>query len=171
MLFRSEYEESGDFKKLARTHKAIGGVYEQIVKADRPLTKYFRVCYGGLGFADELKMNQYMHEGKPGQELAAFRDKIQEDYPEASFIPNVEDYQEQEGQYISIDICTPLCEMSDIINQRTKVPNVVKEFLATRHPQQFTITTKKVYAEDVGQHYIEQLVDRKSTRLNSSHWE
>ncbi|KAK8146280.1 hypothetical protein G3M48_003371 [Beauveria asiatica] len=155
---QAQYETNiYDFAKLARAERAIATIYETISKSERLVPKYFKVIYRGLGFPTTLRDKQYIFEGSPGERAAAFTDRMQEQYPSAKIITS-EDGDEVEGQFLVISVVTPHRDLSHQIYQRTRVAQVVRDFLLSSHPQVFSITAKRATYGPVQDHYSQKLV-------------
>ncbi|KAJ2973082.1 hypothetical protein NQ176_g6802 [Zarea fungicola] len=146
-----------DFAKLARAERAIATIYETISKSDKLVPKYFKVIYRGLGFPATLRDKQYIYEGSPNERAAAFTDRMQEQYPSARIITS-EDGDEVEGQFLVISVVTPHRDLTHQIYQRTRVPQVIRDFLLSSHPQVFAVTAKRSTSGPVHEHYSEKLV-------------
>lgn len=155
---QTQYETNiYDFAKLARAERAIATIYETISKSDRLVPKYFKVIYRGLGFPTTLRDKQYIYEGSPGERAAAFTDRMQEQYPSAKIITS-EDGDEVEGQFLVISVVTPHRDLTHQIYQRTRIPQVIRDFLLSSHPQVFSITAKRSTSGPVQEHYSQKLV-------------
>ncbi|EGX95582.1 SH3 and Ded-cyto domain protein, putative [Cordyceps militaris CM01] len=155
---QAQYETNiYDFAKLARAERAIASIYETISKSDRLVPKYFKVIYRGLGFATTLRDKQYIYEGPPGERAAAFTDRMQEQYPSAKII-TAEDGDEVEGQFLVISVVTPHRDLTHPIYQRTRIPQVIRDFLLSSHPQVFSITAKRSTSGPVHEHYSQKLL-------------
>ncbi|OAA63040.1 Dedicator of cytokinesis [Cordyceps fumosorosea ARSEF 2679] len=155
---QTQYETNiYDFAKLARAERAIATIYETISKSEKLVPKYFKVIYRGLGFPATLRDKQYIYEGSPGERAAAFTDRMQEQYPSAKII-TAEDGDEVEGQFLVISVVTPHRDLTHQIYQRTRVPQVVRDFLLSSHPQVFSITAKRTTSGPVHEHYSQKLI-------------
>lgn len=146
-----------DFAKLARAERAIATIYETISKSEKLIPKYFKVIYRGLGFPATLRDKQYIYEGSPGERATAFTDRMQEQYPSAKII-TTEDGDEVEGQFLVVSVVTPHRDLTHQIYQRTRVPQVIRDFLLSSHPQVFSITAKRTTSGPVQEHHSEKLV-------------
>ncbi|OAR00452.1 hypothetical protein LLEC1_05863 [Akanthomyces lecanii] len=155
---QAQYETNiYDFAKLARAERAIATIYETISKSEKLVPKYFKVIYRGLGFPTTVRDKQYIYEGSLGERAAAFTDRMQEQYPSAKIITN-EDGDEVEGQFLVISIVTPHRDLNHKIYQRTRVPQVIRDFLLSSHPQVFSITAKRTTSGPVQEHHSLKLV-------------
>ncbi|TQV95025.1 dedicator of cytokinesis [Cordyceps javanica] len=155
---QAQYETNiYDFAKLARAERAIATIYETISKSEKLVPKYFKVIYRGLGFPTTLRDKQYIYEGSPGERAASFTDRMQAQYPSAKII-TTEDGEEVEGQFLVISVVTPHRDLSHQIYQRTRVPQVIRDFLLSSHPQLFSITAKRSTSGPVEEHYSQKLV-------------
>jgi len=146
-----------DFAKLARTERAIAKVYETIAKSDKLVPKYFKVVYKGLGFPASVRDKEYIYEGSPTERTSAFTDRIQEQYPSAQIVTGG-DVDEAEGQYLVISAVSPHRDLSHHVYQRARVPQVIRDYLLSSHPQTFSISSKRNTAGPVEEHYSEKLI-------------
>jgi hypothetical protein len=155
---QAQYETNiFDFSKLARAERAIATIYETISKSEKLIPKYFKVTYKGLGFPATLRDKEYVYEGAPGERAAAFTDRMQEQYPSAKLITS-DSVDEVEGQFLVIAAVTPHRDLTHQVYQRTRVPQVIRDFLLSSHPQTFSITTKRNTSGHPDDHYSEKRV-------------
>lgn len=146
-----------DFSKLARTERAIATIYETISKSDKLIPKYFKVVYKGLGFPPSLRDKEYVYQGSPTERASAFTDRMQEQYPAAQIVTGG-DVDDAEGQFLVISVITPHRDLTHHVFQRARVPQVIRDFLLSSHPQTFSISTKRSTAGSVQEHFAEKLV-------------
>ncbi|CAM1503997.1 Fc.00g015880.m01.CDS01 [Cosmosporella sp. VM-42] len=146
-----------DFAKLARTERAIATIYETISKSDKLIPKYFKVVYKGLGFPASLRDKEYVYEGSPTERASAFTDRMQEQYPAAQIVTGG-DVDDIEGQFLVISAITPHRDLTHHVFQRARVPQVIRDFLLSSHPQTFSISTKRSTSGPVKEHFAEKLV-------------
>ncbi|KAK7425244.1 Deoxycytidine kinase 1 [Neonectria magnoliae] len=146
-----------DFAKLARTERAIATIYETISKSDKLIPKYFKVAYKGLGFPGNVRDKEYVYEGSPTERASAFTDRMQEQYPSAQIVTGG-DVDDMEGQFLVISVITPHRDPSHHVFQRARVPQVIRDFLLSSHPQSFSVSTKRSTAGPVQEHYAEKFV-------------
>ncbi|KAK5997206.1 Dedicator of cytokinesis 1-like protein [Cladobotryum mycophilum] len=155
---QAQYETNiFDFAKLARTERAIATIYEKIAKSEKIIPKYFRVIYKGLGFPASVRDKEFVYEGSPAERASAFTDRMQEQYPSAQIITSG-DVDEVEGQFLVISALTPHRDLSHQVFQRARVPQVIRDFLLSSHPQFFSVTTKRNTAGPVQDHYAEKML-------------
>lgn len=155
---QTQYETNiFDFAKLARAERAIATIYETISKSEKLVPKYFKVIYKGLGFPATLRDKEYIYEGAPGERAAAFTDRMQEQYPSAKLITS-DDVDEVEGQFLVVSAVTPHRDLTHHVYQRTRVPQVIRDFLLSSHPQTFSVTTKRNTSGQPDGHYSEKMV-------------
>ncbi|CEJ79966.1 Putative Dedicator of cytokinesis protein 1 [[Torrubiella] hemipterigena] len=140
-----------DFAKLARTERAIATIYEMISKSDKIVPKYFKVTYKGLGFPAAQRDKVFIFEGSHSERGSAFADRLQEQYPAAKIVTS-EDIDEVEGQFLSISSISPHRDLSHQVLQRARVPQVIRDFLLSSHPQSFSVTTKRNTSGPVHDH-------------------
>ncbi|KOS22603.1 Dedicator of cytokinesis protein 1 [Escovopsis weberi] len=153
---QAQYETNTfDFAKLARTERAIASIYEKIAKTEKIIPKYFRVVYKGLGFPSSVRDKKFVYEGLPNERASAFTDRMQEQYPSAQII-TAGDVDELEGQFLVISAITPHRDLSHQVFQRARVPQVIRDFLVSSHPQVFSVTTKRNTAGPVQDHFAEK---------------
>ncbi|KAM0343652.1 hypothetical protein ACHAPU_008404 [Fusarium lateritium] len=155
---QAQYENNiFDFSKLARTERAIATIYETISKSDKLVPKYFKVVYKGLGFNTNLRDKEYIYEGSPNERASAFADRMQEQYPAAQIVTGG-DVDDVEGQFLVISAVTPHRDLNHQIFQRARVPQVIRDFLLSSHPQTFSISTRRNTTGPVQEHSAEKLV-------------
>ncbi|KAL6400667.1 Dedicator of cytokinesis protein 1 [Ilyonectria robusta] len=155
---QAQYETNTfDFAKLARTERAIATIYERISKSDKLIPKYFKVAYKGLGFPANVRDKEYVYEGSPTERASAFTDRMQEQYPSAQIVTGG-DVDDVEGQFLVISVITPHRDPSHQVFQRARVPQVIRDFLLSSHPQSFSVSTKRSTAGPVKEHYAEKVV-------------
>ncbi|KAG9257746.1 C2 domain in Dock180 and Zizimin proteins-domain-containing protein [Emericellopsis atlantica] len=155
---QTQYETNVfDFAKLARTQRAIATIYETISKSDRASSKYFKVVFKGLGFPASVRDKEFIYEGALREKGSAFTDRMQEQYPNARIVASG-DVDEVEGQYLVISNVAPHRDLAHPVFQRTRVAQVIRDFVLSSHPQTFTIMTKRVTQGPVHEHYSEKTV-------------
>lgn len=155
---QAQYENNiFDFAKLARTERAIATIYERISKSDKLVPKYFKVVYKGLGFPASIRDKEFVYEGSPTERASAFTDRIQEQYPSAQIV-TTGSVDELEGQFLVVSALTPHRDLGHQVFQRARVPQVIRDFLLSSHPQFFSITTKRNTSGPVEGHYAEKMV-------------
>ncbi|KAF4980600.1 hypothetical protein FZEAL_3413 [Fusarium zealandicum] len=155
---QAQYENNiFDFAKLARTERAIATIYETISKSDKLTPKYFKVVYKGLGFPANLRDKEYVYEGSPSERASAFTDRMQEQHPAAQIVTGG-DVDDVEGQFLVISAVTPHRDLTHQVFQRARVPQVIRDFLLSSHPQTFSISTRRSTSGPVKEHFAEKLV-------------
>ncbi|KAK0639107.1 hypothetical protein B0T16DRAFT_394897 [Cercophora newfieldiana] len=155
---QTQYETNiFDFAKLARTERAIATIYETIAKSDKLVPKYFKVIYKGLGFPTSVQDKEFVFEGSPTERAAAFTDRMQEMYPSAQIVMN-DDIDEVEGQFLVISALSPHRDLNHHVFQRARVPQVIRDYLVSSHPQEFSVSTRRHTSGPVAGHYAEKLV-------------
>lgn len=153
-----QYEENVfDFSKLARTQRAIGSVYESIVKNEKATLKYFRVTYRGLGFGPGLRDKEFIFEGSPAEKTSAFTDRLQEQYPSAQIVSQL-DTDDVEGQFLRVSAVSIHRSLDHPVFQRAKVPNVTRDYLLSAHCQEFSTTVLRNTSGPVEDHFAEKIV-------------
>ena len=153
-----QYKENVfDFPKLARTQRAIATIYETISKSDKVVPKYFKVTYKGMGFPTSLRDKEFVFEGSPTERTSAFTDRMQEQHPSAQIVTSG-DVNDVEGQFIQISQLSPHRDLEHAVFQRSKVPQIVRDYLLTRHPQVFSITSKRNTSGPVHEHSAEKII-------------
>lgn len=148
-----------DFPKLARTQRAIATVYETISKSEKLVPKYFRVVYKGMGFPPSLRDKEFVYEGSPTERTTQFTDRMQELHPSAQIVTSGE-VEDVEGQFLQISSLSPHRDLEHHVFQRARVPQVVRDYLLSTYPQQFSVTSKRNTAGPVTDHSAEKLVYR-----------
>ncbi|CAF3487260.1 unnamed protein product [Fusarium graminearum] len=146
-----------DFLKLARTERAIATIYETISKSDKIIPKYFKVVYKGLGFHANLRDKEFIYEGSPSERASAFTDRMQEQHPAAQIVTGG-DVDDVEGQFLVVSAVTPHRDLGHQVFQRARVPQVIRDFLLSSHPQTFSISTRRNTTGPVKEHSAEKLV-------------
>ncbi len=172
-----------DFSKLARTERAIATVYETIAKSDRLVPKYFRVVFRGLGFPASVRDKEFVYEGSPNERTTAFTDRMQEQYPAAQIVvvpaapaaagsrigsglgagagaAGTEDMVDDimEGQYLVVSAINPHRDLWHHVFRRARVPQVIRDYLVSSHPQTFAVTIRRHTTGPVADHYVDKTV-------------
>ncbi|CAK7215919.1 Deoxycytidine kinase 1 [Sporothrix bragantina] len=172
-----------DFSKLARTERAIATVYETIAKSDRLVPKYFRVMFRGLGFPANVRDKEFVYEGSPNERTSAFTDRMQEQYPAAQIVvmPSApgaggsrigsglgagvgttatEDMIEDivEGQFLVVSAISPHRDLKHHVFQRARVPQVIRDYLVSSHPQVFSTSLRRQTTGPVSEHYVDKTI-------------
>jgi dedicator of cytokinesis protein 3 len=156
---QTQYQENVfDFPKLARTQRAIATIYETIAKSDKLVPKYFRVTYRGMGFPPGLRDKEFVFEGSPTERTSAFTDRMQEQHPSAQIVTNNDAVEEVEGQFIQISALSPHRDLEHHVFQRARVPQVVRDYLLSAHPQLFSTTSKRNTSGPVNEHSAEKII-------------
>ncbi|KAL2140830.1 hypothetical protein VTI28DRAFT_3194 [Corynascus sepedonium] len=155
---QTQYETNTfDFAKLARTERAIASIYETIAKSDKLVPKYFKVVFKGLGFPASVRDKEFVFEGSPAERTASFTDRMQEMYPSARIVTS-EHIDDVEGQFLVISPLNPHRDLSHHVFQRARVPQVIRDYLVSAHPQRFSVTSKRDTSGPVTEHYAEKVV-------------
>ncbi|QUC23992.1 uncharacterized protein UV8b_08233 [Ustilaginoidea virens] len=155
---RVQYETNVfDFAKLARTERAIATVYETISKSEKVVGRYFKVVYKGLGFPAAVRDKEFIYEGGPHERAAAFTDRMQEQYPAAQIVTS-DGIDQVEGQFLVVSSVYPHRDLTHQVFQRARVPQVVREYLVSSHPQAFSFTTKRSTSGPAEGHYAEKMI-------------
>lgn len=153
-----QYQENVyDFPKLARTQRAIATIYETIAKADKLVPKYFRVVYKGMGFPPSLRDKEFVFEGTPTERTSVFTDRMQEQHPTAQIITSG-DVDDVEGQFLHISALTPHRDLEHHVFQRARVPQIIRDYLISSHPQLFSVTSKRSTSGPVTEHSAEKII-------------
>jgi dedicator of cytokinesis protein 3 len=153
-----QYQENiFDFPKLARTQHAIATIYETIAKADKLVPKYFRVTYRGMGFPPTLRDKDFIFEGSPTERTSAFTDRMLEQHPDAQIVASG-DVDDVEGKFLQISALSPHRDLEHHVFQRSRVPQPVRDYLLTAHPQLFSVTSKRTTTGPVQEHSAEKIV-------------
>jgi hypothetical protein len=156
---QAQYQDNVfDFPKLARTQRAIATIYETIAKSDKLVPKYFRVTYKGMGFPPSLRDKEFVFEGSPTERTTAFTDRMQEQHPSATIITTGGDVEDVEGQFLQISALSPHRDLEHHVFQRARVPQVVRDYLLSAHPQVFSVTLKRNTSGPVTEHSAEKII-------------
>ena len=138
-----QYEHNHyDFAKLARTQRSMAKIYESIIKWERPMPRYFRVIYRGLGFPASLRDKQFIFEGGFAERISAFTDRVRQQHPSAQIAP-AGDIDSLEGQYLQIFPVSPHRDLEHGIYQQSKVPHSIREFILSSNPRRFAVTSRR----------------------------
>ncbi|KAA8571556.1 hypothetical protein EYC84_001554 [Monilinia fructicola] len=133
-----QYEDNVfDFSKLARTQRAIATIYESISKADKIVPKYFPCS--------------------PNERTSAFTDRMQEQHPSAQIVTSG-DVDDVEGQFLQISSLSPHRDLTHHVFQRSKVPQVVRDYLLSAHPRYFSTTSRRTTSGPIGEHSAEKII-------------
>ncbi|KAK4235683.1 hypothetical protein C8A03DRAFT_36454 [Achaetomium macrosporum] len=155
---QAQYETNTfDFAKLARTERAIATVYETIAKSDKIVPKYFKVVFKGLGFPTSVRDKEYVFEGSPAERTSSFTDRMQEMYPSARIVTS-DHIEDVEGQFLVISALSPHRDLGHHVFQRARVPQVIRDYLVSAHPQTFSVSSKRHTTGPVTEHYAEKIV-------------
>ncbi|AEO71800.1 uncharacterized protein THITE_2124636 [Thermothielavioides terrestris NRRL 8126] len=155
---QTQYETNTfDFAKLARTERAIASIYETIAKSDRLVPKYFKAVFKGLGFPTSVRDKEFVFECSPTERTSSFTDRMQEMYPSARIVTS-EDIDDVEGQFLVISPLSPPRDFSHHVFQRARVPQAIRDYLVSAHPQTFSVSTKRHTTGPVTEHYSEKIV-------------
>ncbi|TVY89631.1 Dedicator of cytokinesis protein [Lachnellula willkommii] len=155
---QQQYQENiFDFPKLARTQRAIATIYETIAKSEKLVPKYFRVQYKGMGFPPSLRDKEFVFEGSPTERTSAFTDRMQEQHPSAQIVTSG-DMEEVEGQFLQISTLAPHRDFDHHVFQRARVPQIVRDYLLSAHPQHFSVTFKRNTSGPVAEHSAEKII-------------
>lgn len=155
---QAQYETNTfDFAKLARTERAIASIYETIAKSDKLVPKYFKVIFKGLGFPASVRDKEYVFEGSPAERTSSFTDRMQEMYPSARIVTS-EHIDDVEGQFLVISALSPHRDLGHHVFQRARVPQVIRDYLVSAHPQSFSVSSKRNTSGPVTDHYAEKIV-------------
>ncbi|KAK3315502.1 hypothetical protein B0H66DRAFT_346112 [Apodospora peruviana] len=155
---QNQYETNiFDFSKLARTERAIATIYETIAKSEKFVPKYFKVIYRGLGFPSSVRDKEFVFEGSPAERTSAFTDRMQEMYPSAQIVTS-EHIDDVEGQFLVISALSPHRDLNHHVFQRARVPQVIRDYLVSSHPQKFSVSSKRNTSGPVTGHYAEKTV-------------
>ncbi|CZT04295.1 related to dock180 protein [Rhynchosporium agropyri] len=155
---QSQYQENVfDFPKLARTQRAIATIYETIAKADKIVPKYFRVTFRGMGFPPSFRDKEFVFQGSPTERTSAFTDRMQEQHPSAQIV-SAGDVDDVEGQFLQISALTPHRDLEHHVYQRARIPQVVRDYFLSAHPQVFSVTSKRNTAGPAQDHSAEKIL-------------
>ncbi|KAK4151978.1 hypothetical protein C8A00DRAFT_35348 [Chaetomidium leptoderma] len=155
---QAQYETNTfDFAKLARTERAIASIYETIAKSDKLVPKYFKVIFKGLGFPASVREKEFIFEGSPAERTSSFTDRMQEMYPSARIVTS-EHIDDVEGQFLVISALSAHRDLGHHVFQRARVPQVIRDYLVSAHPQHFSITSERITIGPVAERYSEKIV-------------
>ncbi|TEY77328.1 hypothetical protein BOTCAL_0056g00370 [Botryotinia calthae] len=153
-----QYEDNVfDFSKLARTQRAIATMYESISKADKIVPKYFRVIYRGMGFPQSLRDKEFVYEGSPNERTSVFTDRMQEQHPSAQIV-TAGDIDDVEGQFLQISSLSPHRDLSHHVFQRSKVSQVIRDYLLSANPRYFSTTSRRTTSGPISDHSAEKII-------------
>ncbi|KAF3290816.1 hypothetical protein TWF173_005970 [Orbilia oligospora] len=126
-----------DFGKLAKAHRAIARLQENILRGDRYSVRHFLVIYHGMGFPVGLRERSLVVQGNNFEGKVEFEERMKQAWPTAVLLGDGEGPTSVEGQFMSIQEVTPMIDIGHPINLRTRVPSHVKDFLQTSRPHTF----------------------------------
>ncbi|KAF8460036.1 hypothetical protein BDZ91DRAFT_833344 [Kalaharituber pfeilii] len=126
-----------DFAKLAKAHRAMAKIYENIMSGDVYSPQFFRVAYLGLGFPVGLRDRQFIVQGNYWERIGAFTDRIQQQHPNAKIVSSGE-IDDVEGQFIHVTAVTPEHNLFHPVFQRAKVAPHTRDFLLQLRPKSFS---------------------------------
>lgn len=131
-----------DFAKLARTQRSMAKIYETITKGERNTPRYFRVVYKGLGFPLNLRDKQFIFEGRRGERLSVFTDRLREQHPAAQ-IASSDDLEDIEGQYLQVFTVSPHRDLEHPVFQESRVSQPTREYLLSSRTNRFSVTSRR----------------------------
>lgn len=138
-----QYEHNHyDFAKLARTQRSMAQLYESITNWDKPMPRYFRVIYRGLGFPANLRDKQFIFEGGPAERISVFTDRIRQQHPSAQIAPAGE-IDSLEGQFLQIFPVSPHRDLEHGIYQQSRIPHSIREYVLSSNPHRFAVTSRR----------------------------
>ncbi|KAK4656261.1 Deoxycytidine kinase 1 [Podospora pseudocomata] len=146
-----------DFAKLARTERAIANIYETIAKSDRLVPKYFKVIYKGLGFPANVRDKEFVFEATPAERTAGFTDRMQEMYPSAQIVLS-DQIDDVEGQFLVVSALSPHRDLGHHVFQRARVPQIIRDYLISAHPQEFSVSSRRNTTGPVEEHCAEKII-------------
>ncbi|KAK4185809.1 putative dedicator of cytokinesis protein 1 [Podospora australis] len=156
---QNQYETNVfDFAKLARTERAIANIYETIAKSDKLVPKYFKVVYKGLGFPTNVRDKAFVFEGSPAERTGGFTDRMQEMYPSAQIVLSEESITDVEGQFLVVSALSPHRDLGHHVFQRARVPQIIRDYLVSSHPQNFSVSSRRNTTGPVEEHYAEKII-------------
>ncbi|KAK8094076.1 hypothetical protein PG997_000761 [Apiospora hydei] len=156
---QDQYENNiYDFAKLARTERAIATIYESLAKSDRLVPKYFKVVFKGLGFPPTMRTKEYVYEGWAAERTSAFTDRMQEQFQSAQILTSGDVDNDAEGQYLVISAVSPYRDLNHNVFQRARVPQAIRDYLLSAHPQTFSVSSKRSTSGPVTEHYAEKTI-------------
>ncbi|KAK8086566.1 hypothetical protein PG994_001540 [Apiospora phragmitis] len=156
---QDQYENNiYDFAKLARTERAIANIYESLAKSDRLVPKYFKVVFKGLGFPPSMRAKEYIYEGWAAERTSAFTDRMQEQFQSAQILTTGDVDNDAEGQYLVVSAVSPYRDLNHHVFQRARVPQAIRDYLLSAHPQTFSVSSKRSTSGPVTEHYAEKAV-------------
>ncbi|KAF3932588.1 hypothetical protein ABW20_dc0107422 [Dactylellina cionopaga] len=126
-----------DFGKLAKTHRAMARLQENILRGDRYSVRHFVVGYHGMGFPVGLRERTFVVQGNNFEGRAEFEERMKGAWPTAVILNEGDTPTSVEGQFLAIREVTPMIDIGHPINLRTRVPSHVKDFLQTSRPHTF----------------------------------
>lgn len=154
----AQYESNVfDFAKLARTQRAVATIYETIAKSEKLVPKYYKVVFRGLGFPANLRDKEFIYEGWPNERASGFTDRIQEQFSSAQIVTS-ENIDDIEGQFLVISSVSPHRDLTHHVFQRARVPQIIRDYIISAHPQTFSISTKRNTTGPVQEHCAEKIL-------------
>ncbi|EPS44202.1 hypothetical protein H072_1844 [Dactylellina haptotyla CBS 200.50] len=138
-----------DFGKLAKTHRAIARLQENILRGDRYSVRHFLVRYNGMGFPVGLRERTFVVQGNNFESRVEFEERMKGSWPTALLLAEGESPTSVEGQFLGIKEVTPIIDIGHPINLRTRVPSHVKDFLQTSRPHTFAEVKERAVEDAV----------------------
>ncbi|KAK6535635.1 hypothetical protein TWF694_002090 [Orbilia ellipsospora] len=138
-----------DFGKLAKAHRAIARLQENILRGDRYSVRHFLVRYNGMGFPVGLRERTFVVQGNTFEGRAEFEERMKGVWPTSVLLADGDSPTSVEGQFLSIKEVTPMIDIGHPINLRTRVPSHVKDFLQTSRPHTFAEVKERAVEDAV----------------------
>lgn len=132
--------------KLARTHREMATIYENIAKGDIYKPRYFRIAYRGQGWEDHTLQNKvFIYEGTDNDHVTDVEDRMMLEHRGAQLIRRGARNEQApvEGRWLSVSTVSIQKDMTHPIYQRTKIPPVVRDYYILSSPQKFSVTTRE----------------------------
>jgi hypothetical protein len=135
-----------DFVKLAGIERAVARIHRSIAKGERNTSRYFRVCFKGLGFSTALRDKQFIYDASPAEKLSAFTDRLQQTFPAAQLISGPGEPQDVEGQFLQVFPVSLYRDLSHAVFQQVEVPQAIREHVLSAAPRKFVSMSRKLSA-------------------------
>jgi dedicator of cytokinesis protein 3 len=110
-----------------------------------------------MGFPASLRDKEFVYEGSPSERTTAFTDRMQEQHPNAQIVTSG-DVDDVEGQFLQISALSLHRDLNNHVFQRSRVPQVIRDYLLSGRSQMFSVTSKRNTKGPVQEHSAEKIL-------------
>lgn len=132
---------SFEYGKMARCHRAMAKLQEQILNNERLEMRYYRVAYYGMGFPVGLRDRAFILQAGPWEGQSEFVDRLLQLHPSARVVDGIAD--SVEGQFLQVVPVFPETDYTHPVWRKTRVPDTVRSFLARRDIRIFCVPSER----------------------------